>query len=192
MRPAVVQQPFDRGDIVAGDCGDLARARLRRYAVNQHHAGAALLQAAPEAAAVQGKILAQDGEQRAGGIDLVEANALAVEGEFDAHDSCWKRAACSVTSPRTRQGCPGNDSLCHGACSAQPAQTGPFRLSRLRKEPSMRFRGSIFGRLLEPINRRQFQAAVDRLDADAYDKSFKSWDHLVALIYAQLSGASGL
>ena len=56
----------------------------------------------------------------------------------------------------------------------------------------MRFRGSIFGRLLEPINRRQFQAAVDRLDADAYDKSFKSWDHLVALIYAQLSGASGL
>src|SRR5262249_40182150 len=67
-----------------------------------------------------------------------------------------------------------------------------FRLSRLRKEPSMRFRGSIFGRLLEPINRRQFQAAVDRLDADAYDKSFKSWDHLVALIYAQLSGASGL
>src|SRR5215510_16066231 len=102
MRPAVVQQPFDRGDIVAGDCGDLARARLRRYAVNQHHAGAALLQAAPEAAAVQGKILAQDGEQRAGGIDLAEANALAVEGEFDAHDSCWKRAACSVTSPRTR------------------------------------------------------------------------------------------
>jgi IS4 transposase len=56
----------------------------------------------------------------------------------------------------------------------------------------MRFRDSIFGRLLEPINRRQFQALVDRLDADAYDKSFKSWDHLVALIYAQLSGATGL
>lgn len=56
----------------------------------------------------------------------------------------------------------------------------------------MRFRDSIFGRLLEPINRRQFQAVVDRLDADAYDKSFKSWDHLVALIYAQLSGATGL
>lgn len=56
----------------------------------------------------------------------------------------------------------------------------------------MRFRDSIFGRLLEPINRRQFQTLVDRLDADAYDKSFKSWDHLVALIYAQLSGADGL
>jgi putative transposase len=51
----------------------------------------------------------------------------------------------------------------------------------------MRYRDSTFGRLLEPINRRQFQRIVDGLDGDAYDKSFKSWDHLVALIYAQLS-----
>jgi putative transposase len=56
----------------------------------------------------------------------------------------------------------------------------------------MRFRDSIFGRLLEPINRRQFQTTVDGLDGDAYDKSFKSWDHLVALIYAQLSGNDSL
>ena len=42
----------------------------------------------------------------------------------------------------------------------------------------MRFRDSIFGSLLEPINRRQFQTAVDSLGGDAYDKSFKSWDHL--------------
>jgi IS4 transposase len=56
----------------------------------------------------------------------------------------------------------------------------------------MRFRDSIFGSLLEPINRRQFQSAVDSLDGDAYDKSFKSWDHLVALIYAQLSGNDSL
>jgi putative transposase len=56
----------------------------------------------------------------------------------------------------------------------------------------MRFRDSIFGSLLEPINRRQFQTAVDSLDGDAYDKSFKSWDHLVALIYAQLSGNDSL
>jgi len=56
----------------------------------------------------------------------------------------------------------------------------------------MRFRDSIFGHLLEPINRRRFQSVVDGLDGDAYDKSFKSWDHLVALIYAQLSGNSSL
>jgi putative transposase len=60
------------------------------------------------------------------------------------------------------------------------------------KGPSMRFRDSIFGRLLEPIDRRHFQRLVDRFGADAYDKSFKSWDHLVTLIYAQLNGASGL
>ncbi len=56
----------------------------------------------------------------------------------------------------------------------------------------MRYRGSIFGRLLEPINRRRFQALVDSLDADAYDKSFKSWHHLVALVYTQMHGASSL
>lgn len=56
----------------------------------------------------------------------------------------------------------------------------------------MRFRDSIFSKLLEPINRRQFQTVVDRLSGDAYDKSFRSWDHLVALIYAQLSGNDSL
>ena len=56
----------------------------------------------------------------------------------------------------------------------------------------MRFCDSTFGNLLKPINRRQFQTVVDGLEGDAYDKSFKSWDHLVALIYAQLSGAVGL
>ena len=56
----------------------------------------------------------------------------------------------------------------------------------------MRFTDSIFASVLEPINRRHFQTVVDGLEGDAYDKSFKSWDHLVALIYAQLSGAEGL
>ena len=56
----------------------------------------------------------------------------------------------------------------------------------------MRFTDSIFASLLEPINRRQFQTVVDRLNGDACDKSFKSWAHLVALIYAQLSGTDSL
>ncbi len=51
----------------------------------------------------------------------------------------------------------------------------------------MRYLDSIFGNLLKPIDRRQFRAIVQRHDGDAYDKSFKSWDHLVALIFAQLS-----
>jgi len=56
----------------------------------------------------------------------------------------------------------------------------------------MRYLDSIFGRLLKPIDRRRFQATVDRHAGDAYDKSFKSWDHLVALIFAQLSRADSL
>ena len=54
----------------------------------------------------------------------------------------------------------------------------------------MHFSNSIFGKLLKPINRRQFKAIVERHDGDAYDKSFKSWDHLIALIYAQFTCAS--
>lgn len=56
----------------------------------------------------------------------------------------------------------------------------------------MRYLDSIFGSLLKPIDRRWFQTAVDRHNADAYDKTFKSWDHLVTLVFAQLSGVDSL
>ena len=56
----------------------------------------------------------------------------------------------------------------------------------------MRFADSIFSDLLKPIDRRHFQKIVDEHDGDAYDKSFKSWDHLVALVYAQLGHVEGL
>lgn len=56
----------------------------------------------------------------------------------------------------------------------------------------MRFANSIFVGLLKPIDRRRFGEIVDAHNGDAYDKSFKSWDHLVALIYAQLAGLDGL
>jgi putative transposase len=61
-----------------------------------------------------------------------------------------------------------------------------------QKGPSMQFLDSIFGSVLKPIDRRRFQAIVDECDGDAYDKKFKSWDHVVALVYAQLSGADSL
>lgn len=56
----------------------------------------------------------------------------------------------------------------------------------------MRFTSSILGKLLEPINRRQFEAIVASHAGDAYVKSFHSWDHLVALIFAQFSAADSL
>ena len=56
----------------------------------------------------------------------------------------------------------------------------------------MRYRDSIFGQLLKPVCRHRFQKSVERHGANAYDKSFGSFAHLVALIYAQLSGARSL
>jgi len=56
----------------------------------------------------------------------------------------------------------------------------------------MRYLDSTFGSLLKPIDRRWFAAVVDRHDGDAYDKHFKSWDHLVTLIFAQLGHVDSL
>lgn len=56
----------------------------------------------------------------------------------------------------------------------------------------MQYLDSIFVGLLKPIDRRHFRTLVERHDGDAYDKSFKSWDHLVTLVYAQLSGIDSL
>ena len=67
-----------------------------------------------------------------------------------------------------------------------------FLVVETQKGPSMQFLDSIFGSLLKPIDRRQFQGIVERHHGDAYVKSFKSWDHLVTLIYAQFSRSSGL
>ncbi len=56
----------------------------------------------------------------------------------------------------------------------------------------MRYSPSIVGKLVAPINRGRLQKIVERHNGDAYDKSFSSWDHLLALIYAQLGGATSL
>src|SRR5882757_8495783 len=56
----------------------------------------------------------------------------------------------------------------------------------------MRYSDSILGNLLKPISRRWFDALVDRHAGNAYDKRFGSWDHVVALVYAQLGGIGSL
>lgn len=56
----------------------------------------------------------------------------------------------------------------------------------------MRFSNSIFASLLKPIDRRQFRASVERHGGDDYDKSFRSWDHLVTLIFAQIAHVDSL
>ena len=56
----------------------------------------------------------------------------------------------------------------------------------------MQYVNSIFGELLKPIDRRQFREIVERHDGNAYDKTFKSWEHLVTMVGAQLGGVASL
>ncbi|HLH51703.1 MAG TPA: IS4 family transposase [Roseiarcus sp.] len=56
----------------------------------------------------------------------------------------------------------------------------------------MRYIPTTFEKLLEPLNRRQFEAIVERYRGDAYAKTFDSWDHLLTLLHAQLSGVTSL
>jgi IS4 transposase len=49
-----------------------------------------------------------------------------------------------------------------------------------------------FGAVLKGLPRKEFDRAVLRHCADKYCKHFTCWKHLIALVYAQLSGASSL
>lgn len=49
-----------------------------------------------------------------------------------------------------------------------------------------------FRAVLKGLPRKEFDQAVVRHHADKYCKQFTHWQHLVALVYAQLSGASSL
>jgi putative transposase len=70
--------------------------------------------------------------------------------------------------------------------------TGYFQVVETQKVPGMQYRSSIFENLLKAIDRRQFREIVERYDGDAYDKSFKSWGHLVTLVGAQLGQVASL
>jgi IS4 transposase len=45
---------------------------------------------------------------------------------------------------------------------------------------------------MKGLPRGTFDRLVKRLNADKYCKRFSHWDHLIAMLYAQLSGATGL
>ena len=49
-----------------------------------------------------------------------------------------------------------------------------------------------FQQLLKGIPRSTFDQLVKRHNADKYCKKFGHWDHLIAMLYGQLSGAKGL
>ena len=51
---------------------------------------------------------------------------------------------------------------------------------------------STFRDLLKGLPRGDFDKVVKRRNADKYAKRFGHWDHLIAMLYAQFSGAQGL
>ena len=64
MRPVRRAQAFDRHDVLAGDGRDRLAAGFLRPAVDQHHAAAALFEAAAEFGPHQTEMVAQNVEQR--------------------------------------------------------------------------------------------------------------------------------
>src|SRR5262245_64955651 len=84
---------------------------------------------------------------------------------------------CSATFSPPGQGCPGKVSGESKCRRRMPRATGFFRLPSGCRDSErgrgMRFTPSILGKLVEPINRRRFQAVVDEHGGDAYGKSFE-------------------
>lgn len=54
------------------------------------------------------------------------------------------------------------------------------------------FRISRIQELLKTVPRGQFDGLVQRQQADKHTKKFKAWDQFTVMVYAQLSGATGL
>src|SRR5262249_47724352 len=70
VQRAVLRQPFDRGDLPAGDRAQRHRARAHRNAVDMDGAGAALGDAAAVLGAGQPDRVAQHPQQRRVGVDI--------------------------------------------------------------------------------------------------------------------------
>lgn len=54
------------------------------------------------------------------------------------------------------------------------------------------FRITTFQEIMKGLPRSAFDQIVARHEANKYSKKFRHWDHLIAMVYAQLSGTTGL
>ena len=70
--------------------------------------------------------------------------------------------------------------------------SGTFQVVETQKGPDMRYCDSIFGALLKKLSRRSYQSIVTRCRGDRYAKSLPAWDHLLAMLFAQFTGAASL
>jgi len=54
------------------------------------------------------------------------------------------------------------------------------------------YRNTRFGEVMKGLSRSNFEKIVDRFGNDKHTKGFRSWDQLIAMVYAQLSGCRSL
>src|SRR5260370_41452343 len=86
-------------------------------------------------------------------------------------------------SPLARRAVRGMSHCVADGCPVEPARTGYLLVVETQEGPGMQHCNSIFASLLKPIPRRWFKAAVERHGGGGYDKSFRSREHLVTLIF---------
>jgi hypothetical protein len=101
-------------------------------------------------------------------------------------DATMSLPACG----RAVRGSRGVIRLVAGACPARRWFSVYFLACKTQKEDeacALHLASSVS--CLKPIKRRQFDRLVERHAGDAYVKSFTSWTHLLALVYAQFSSA---
>ena len=54
------------------------------------------------------------------------------------------------------------------------------------------YRDTRFGAVMKGLPRKMFEQSAIKYGSDRYNKGFRSWDHLIAMIYTQLSGCQSL
>jgi putative transposase len=54
------------------------------------------------------------------------------------------------------------------------------------------YRNTRFGELLKALPRNTFRGCVEQHQSDKYNKGFSTWDHMIGMMYAQLSGSRSL
>ena len=54
------------------------------------------------------------------------------------------------------------------------------------------YRNTRFGELLKALPKNTFRRCVDQHQSDKYNKGFSTWDQMISLMYAQLSGCRSL
>ena len=54
------------------------------------------------------------------------------------------------------------------------------------------YRNTRFGEIMKGLRRGFFDQVIDKTEADKHNKGFSSWDQLLVMVYAHISGSTSL